>query len=223
VLKQQMPCFQPAIASAPAKVSGWNRCHVDVTVDEAASHGVAGSPEYCKRAARRTSGSRRLSRSRSFRRRRQVRPHTVRHQLSKVVSSSRELHSPTECSQSLPAPYLSAKSAFHGVPVPLRGMSKWPSCDGFPRPSLSRPRRFTRPRRITAPPASWVYFTPLPRPGFALQGFSLPRSRTVSSTADALSSLATPRCRQLPTSATKRRPAHRAFIYAGVRHRRTGF
>jgi hypothetical protein len=41
-----------------------------------------------------------------------------------------------------------------------------------PTPELTfRPRRFARPRRFTPPPALRVYFTPLPRPGFALQGF----------------------------------------------------
>ena len=40
-----------------------------------------------------------------------------------------------------------------------------------------RPRRFSRPRRLSPPAGSWVYFTPQPRPGFALQGFSLASSR----------------------------------------------
>jgi len=34
-----------------------------------------------------------------------------------------------------------------------------------------RPRRFSRPRRFPPRLALWVYFTPLPRPGFSLQGF----------------------------------------------------
>jgi hypothetical protein len=40
----------------------------------------------------------------------------------------------------------------------------------------------------------WVYFTPLPRPGFALQGLSPRQSRTASSTARTLMSLALARC-----------------------------
>jgi len=41
-----------------------------------------------------------------------------------------------------------------------------------PTPELTfRPRRFSRPRRLAPPPALRVCFTPLPRPGFALQGF----------------------------------------------------
>jgi len=40
------------------------------------------------------------------------------------------------------------------------------------RSSPFRPRRFSRPRRFPPQLALWVYFTPLPRPGFTLQGFS---------------------------------------------------
>jgi hypothetical protein len=65
-------------------------------------------------------------------------------------------------------------------------------------PPPFRPRRFTRPRRFAPPSGSWVCFTPLPRPGFALQGMSLARSRAVSSTSRALSSLAPPRCSGCP-------------------------
>jgi len=38
-------------------------------------------------------------------------------------------------------------------------------------PVPCRPRRFSRPRRFPPRLALWVYFTPLPRPGFSLQGF----------------------------------------------------
>jgi hypothetical protein len=44
-----------------------------------------------------------------------------------------------------------------------------------------RPRRFSRPRRLSPPLGSWVYFTPQPRPGFALQGFFLASSSVTSS------------------------------------------
>jgi hypothetical protein len=43
-----------------------------------------------------------------------------------------------------------------------------------------------------------VYFTPQPRPGFSLQGFSLSHSRTGSSPAPALSSVDDGRLLQLP-------------------------
>jgi hypothetical protein len=45
------------------------------------------------------------------------------------------------------------------------------SCPGSQPRATVRPRRFARPRRFTPPPALRVCFTPLPRPGFALQGF----------------------------------------------------
>jgi len=74
------------------------------------------------------------------------------------------------------------------------------SCER-PRLAMFRPRRFARPRRLTPPPALWVYFTPLPRPGFALQGFSRPHSRTSSSLADPLVTLAPSPCNRLPDHA----------------------
>jgi hypothetical protein len=45
-----------------------------------------------------------------------------------------------------------------------------------PRLATFRPRRFSRPRRLTPPTALRVYFTPQPRTGFTLQGFSLSHS-----------------------------------------------
>jgi len=74
------------------------------------------------------------------------------------------------------------------------------SCER-PRLAMFRPRRFARPRRLTPPPALWVYFTPLPRPGFTLQGLSLPRSRTSSSLAATLLTLAPSPCNRLPDHA----------------------
>jgi len=60
-----------------------------------------------------------------------------------------------------------------GLAVPLRDI-----CHSrlTPRAILAcsvpcRPRRFSRPRRFPPRLALWVYFTPLPRPGFSLQGF----------------------------------------------------
>jgi len=65
---------------------------------------------------------------------------------------------------------------------------------GHPKPASFRPRRFSRPRRLTPPPTSRAYFIPQPRPGFALQGFPLARSRTGSSPAAALLSFVLARC-----------------------------
>jgi len=74
----------------------------------------------------------------------------------------------------------SAESTSAGVPSPLRSVLDVSHVlDGF---LLHR--------------ASRVYFTPQPRPGFALQGFSLARSRTGSSPAVALLSFARCPCPQ---------------------------
>ena len=52
------------------------------------------------------------------------------------------------------------------------------------RPPPCRPRRFTRPRRFPPRLALWVYFTPLPRPGFTLQGLA-PRPQPLRLSASA--------------------------------------
>ena len=72
--------------------------------------------------------------------------------------------------------------ASHGVFLPLRDINRAQLPRGSHTPRF-RPRRFTRPRRLAPPSALRVCFAPLPRPGFSLQGFSLPRSRTASSAA----------------------------------------
>lgn len=81
-------------------------------------------------------GSRRLPRLRCFHREKQVRLRAVRHLLAQVVSSSRELSSPSEFSVSVPLSDESG-SAFHGVAAPLRGVSQEPSCDERPTRHLS--------------------------------------------------------------------------------------
>jgi len=70
-----------------------------------------------------------------------------------------------------------------GLAFPLRDINRRYPCGGLPFPSPFRPRRFSRPRRLTPPPALRVYFTPLPRPGFSLQGVPLSHSRSTSSVA----------------------------------------
>jgi hypothetical protein len=60
-----------------------------------------------------------------------------------------------------------------------------------------RPQRFSRSRRFTPSPSVWACFIPLPRPGFALQGFSPLPSRPASSTGRALLSLARLSSRQV--------------------------
>lgn len=54
-----------------------------------------------------------------------------------------------------------------------------------------RPRRFSRPRRVTPPQSSRAYFIPQPRTRFTFQGFSPATSQPVSSTDRALLPFAT--------------------------------
>jgi len=116
--------------------------------------------------------------------------------LSRRVHPLMSSRSPAEYNRFVSAPSLQYdEDAFLGVPslfaTSTSGVTSGPR---LPHREPCRPRRFARPRRFTPPLALRVYFTPQPRPGFALQGFSSRRSRTVSSTARTLMSLAPARC-----------------------------
>jgi hypothetical protein len=114
--------------------------------------------------------------------------------------------SPTEFSgPHLPA-NLSAASTFRGVPFPFATSTCGVHVREHPKLTSFRPRRFSRPRRFAPPPALRVCFTPQPRPGFALQGFPLRRSRTTSSVAVALVSSDRHSCRRLAPAAPELRP-----------------
>ena len=63
--------------------------------------------------------------------------------------------------------------AFLGVPSLIATSAGASTCREHPNLTAFRPRRFSRPRRLSPIPASRVCFTPLPRPGFTLRG--LPR------------------------------------------------
>jgi hypothetical protein len=104
-----------------------------------------------------------------------------------------------------------------GLLRPHRDIDQRHRYGGHPKPVAFRPRRFSRPRRFHPPLASWVYFTPQPRPGFTRKRSSLSHSRAASSTSRALSSLTRTRCRQLPADATCSNPALRALFRARVR------
>jgi len=87
---------------------------------------------------------------------------------------------PTECCDTRPAPRApnslatirKPQSASLGVPSLIAASTSGVHiCPGYHSRALVRPRRFSRPRRFAPPPALRVCFTPLPRPGFALQGF----------------------------------------------------
>jgi len=69
---------------------------------------------------------------------------------------------------------------------PSRHRPKESTSRRHPEPTMFHPRSFALPRRFS-PPLAWrVYFTPLPRPGFTLQGFPLRHGRATSSMAVSL-------------------------------------
>ena len=97
----------------------------------------------------------------------------------------------------------SAESTHAGVPGPLRSVHDVSHVlDGF---LLHRALR--------------VYFTPQPRPGFALQGFSLARSRTGSSPAVALLSFTRCPCPSFTHGLQDPAPAFRALLRSPVRRK----
>ena len=161
---------------SPSKVSGSSRFPDDVTAARLASREVRCPAEFYKQPARDPSGlSRRVStpsfptKNHGFYRL----PSTVclRSRFHPLVSFA-PLQSPP--GSACPA-RRSAEATFLGVAdLPLRDVSRKQIARWIPRPSTLRPRRFSRPRRFASPPASWVYFTPLPRPGLSPSGVLSP-------------------------------------------------
>lgn len=82
---------------------------------------------------------------------------------------------------------------------------------------MFRPRRFSRPRRLTPPTALWVYFTPLPRPGFHFPGVFPPEQPHGLSPAVSLLALMPSSCRE--TSSRRQSPTRtfRALLHSRVR------
>ena len=146
-----------------------------------------------------------------------VPPAVVLRRLASAEGSSRALRCPPECSSFQPAfrpndlATARPSSTFLGVSPPIATWVEGVHSRGHPKPASFRPRRFARPRRLTPPSTSWVYFTPLPRPGFAPQGFASLICRASSSLAAALVSLARAPCHWLPSSAGNVRPPSGLF------------
>jgi hypothetical protein len=86
---------------------------------------------------------------------------------------------------------LAAAGSFLGVLAPFATRASGVHTRELPKLATFRPRSFSLPRRLAPPPALRVCFTPLPRPGFALQGFPLRRSRISSSETVALGTFST--------------------------------
>jgi hypothetical protein len=140
--------------------------------------------------------------------------------LANPGSSSRELHLSFRApsSRARPTAFRQPSSSL-GVSLPLRGNDSWsPRPTGIPFPSMFRPRRFSRPRRLAPPRASWACFIPQPRPGFTLQGVSPLPSRPTSSVCRALLPLHhAPLPSNCSAGARARNAVSRALIRAAIR------
>jgi len=112
-----------------------------------------------------------------------------------------------QSTSSLHRPGSSCPGAFPGLPSLIATSTGGVHVREHPKLASFRPRRFARPRRLAPLPALRVCFTPQPRPGFALQGVSLARSRTSSSPAVALMSLARNPCRVAPAPEPRAPPS----------------
>ena len=120
-----------------------------------------------------------------------------------------------------PARSLARPSSFRGVfalfATSTRGVHFPP---GIPSPTVFRPQRFARSRRLAPPRALRVCFTALPCPGFRSKGCILHPSRTTSSVALTLAPLAAFACR-LP-GASERRVDLKVVLSSRVRSVRRG-
>jgi hypothetical protein len=74
----------------------------------------------------------------------------------------------------------------------------------FHGPPMFRPRRFSRPRRLTPPILSWACFIPLPRPGFASGVSSRHSVRADSSPSRSSPPLVSSSCRRFRAGAGSR-------------------
>jgi hypothetical protein len=99
-----------------------------------------------------------------------------------------------------------------------RGVHHSPS---FPSPTMFRPQRFARSRRLAPPRALRVCFAALPCPGFRFKGCILHPSRTTSSVALTLAPLAAFACR-LP-GASERRVDLKVVLSSRVRSVRRSY
>jgi hypothetical protein len=100
-----------------------------------------------------------------------------------------------------PARYPRAPSASFRVFLPFATPAREVhSIASFPHSPTSRPQRFSRSRRLTPSRALQACFILLPRPGFALQGFSPLPSRLASRRV-----VPSCRCRDSPTGELPRR------------------
>jgi hypothetical protein len=115
--------------------------------------------------------------------------------VKKRGSSSRGLDAPLVFHRATLARVPRDSSTSLGVPLPHRGIRRSdPLTREAPTPPATfRPQGFSPSRRLTPRSPLRPCFMPQPRPGFTLQGFSLPSSRTHLSTGRSLLPSGSPR------------------------------
>jgi hypothetical protein len=128
--------------------------------------------------------------------------------VKKRGSSSRGLDASLVSHRATPARVPRDSSTSHGVPLPHRGIRKpGPLTREAPTPPATfRPQGFSPSRRFAPRSPLRPCFMPQPRPGFALQGFSLPSSRTNLSIGRSLLPLSPPRLPALRPAPAPRAP-----------------
>lgn len=124
----------------------------------------------------------------------------------------RGLRSPTESSVPCPPPVSPPSAPSLGFAFPLRGVTGRRPCYEAPTPRSLSVLGVSHARDgLLRHPASWVCFTPQPRPGFTLQGVA-PRQQPHRLVGDAVPSRRWRRAAAgVATGATSRRPALRAL------------
>jgi len=172
--------------SKPPRFATVIRCWRDVAALPATSHGDTCASECCKRQRIELFGFLDPVLASSFPTRLHGFPAvSVCRTLTRPTHPLLRFAAPPESLESPPA-RRSCPGTFPGLSSLIATSARGVHARRLPKPALFRPRRFSRPRRLAPPRTLRVYFTPQPRPGFALQGFSLVRSRTGSSPAVAL-------------------------------------
>jgi len=138
--------------------------------------------------------------------------------LASAGSSSPGLTSSSEFQPLQPARRAHAPSSSHGVPSLHRDIrSRSPLSGSVPSLPMFRPRCFAHPRRLAPPRSLPACFIRLPRPRFPLQGFPPMVSRSSSSLALALVSVAGVHLRESCLArSSSRRPAFRALIQPSI-------
>jgi hypothetical protein len=195
-------CRPPGFARALRRIATVARCRRGVTASPATSHGVTCASECCKRRRTELSGLPGPAMASSFPNRlRGIPTVSVCQSLARSAHPLVRFVAPPESLEPPPVPALMSGTPSRGFRPSSRCQSAESTLAGIPSPLRSAHDVSHVLDGLLLHKPSRVYFTPQPRPGFALQGFSLARSRTGSSPAVALMSFTHRPCSRFPDSA----------------------